>query len=111
MLRVEPVSPMYDTAEFGAVPLLDAVATSSDEGVTIFAVNRSTDTPLSLDIDARALSGARIVSATTLTDPDVYARNTADDPDRIAPRANDDIEHNPMRVRLPPVSWNVIRLT
>jgi alpha-N-arabinofuranosidase len=110
VLRVEPVSPLYDTAEFGEVPLLDAVATRSDEGVTIFAVNRSTDTPLSLEIDARALGGARITSATTLTDPDVHARNTADDPDRIAPRANDDIEHDPMRVRLPPVSWNVIRL-
>ncbi|MFI9843909.1 alpha-N-arabinofuranosidase [Nonomuraea sp. NPDC051941] len=110
VLRVEPVSPSYETAQFGEVPLLHAVATHSEEGTTLFAVNRSTDGPLSLEIDTRALGGARIVEATTLTDPDVYARNTADDPDRIAPQANTDVEQDPARVLLPPVSWNVIRL-
>ncbi|GAA1262672.1 alpha-N-arabinofuranosidase [Planotetraspora silvatica] len=110
VLRVEPVSPLYETAEYGEVPLLHAVATHSEEGTTLFAVNRSTDRPLSLVIDARALGDARIVEATTLTDPDVYARNTADAPGRIAPRPNPDIEHDPLHVLLPPVSWNVIRL-
>ncbi|MGP3964941.1 arabinosylfuranosidase ArfA [Nonomuraea sp. 3N208] len=113
VLRIEPVSPLYETAEYGEVPVLHAVATHSGEGTTVFAVNRSTDGPLSLEIDARALGGrtpARIVEATTLTDTDVYARNTADDPDRVAPRPNADVEQDPMRVLLPPVSWNVIRL-
>ncbi|GAA3236993.1 arabinosylfuranosidase ArfA [Nonomuraea helvata] len=110
VLRVESVSPSYETAEYGEVPLLHAVATHSEEGTTLFAVNRSTDGPLSLEIDARALGGARILEATTLTHTDVYARNTADDPDRVAPRPNADVEHDPARVLLPPVSWNVIRL-
>jgi alpha-N-arabinofuranosidase len=110
VLRVEPVSPVYETAQYGEVPLLDAVATHSGEGTTVFAVNRSADGPLSLEIDARSLGGRRIVEATTLTDADVYARNTADDPDRVAPRPNADVEHDPLRVLLPPVSWNVIRL-
>ncbi|MEV4835657.1 alpha-N-arabinofuranosidase [Nonomuraea sp. NPDC049486] len=111
VLRVEPVSPLYETAQYGEVPLLHAVATHGDEGVTIFAVNRATDGPLSLEIDARALGGARITSATTLTGPDVYARNTADDPDQVAPRPNENVEQDPMRVLLPPVSWNVIHLS
>ncbi|TDC97786.1 alpha-N-arabinofuranosidase [Nonomuraea deserti] len=110
VLRVEPVSPSYETKEYGEVPLLHAVATHAEEGTTLFAVNRSTDAPLSLKIDARALGGARIVEATTLADSDVYARNTADASDRIAPRPNPDVEHDPARVLLPPVSWNVIRL-
>ncbi|MGN9842702.1 arabinosylfuranosidase ArfA [Nonomuraea sp. H19] len=113
VLRIEPVSPSYETAEYGEVPLLHAVATHSEEGTTLFAVNRSTDRALSLEIDAKALGGrtpVRILEATTMTDADVYARNTADDPDRIAPRPNADVEHDPMRVLLPPVSWNVIRL-
>ncbi|SEG91396.1 alpha-N-arabinofuranosidase [Nonomuraea solani] len=110
VLRVEPVSPSYDTKLYGEVPLVHAVATHSEEGTTLFAVNRSTDEPLSLEIDARALGGVRVVEATTLTDPDVYARNTADDPDRIAPRPNPDVEPDPLRILLPPVSWNVIRL-
>jgi alpha-N-arabinofuranosidase len=110
VLRVEPVSPLYETAEFGEVPLLHAVATRSDRGVTVFAVNRSADGPLSLEIDARALGAVTVTSATTLTDPDVYARNSADEPDRIAPRPNTDIQRDPLRVLLPPVSWNVIHL-
>jgi alpha-N-arabinofuranosidase len=65
------------------------------------------DGPLSLELDAR---GLRITSATTLTDPDVYARNTVDDPDRVSPRPNENVEQDPMRVLLPPVSWNVIHL-
>ena len=108
VLRVEPVSPLYDSAQYGEVPLLHAVATRSDEGVTVFAVNRAVDGPLSLELDAR---GLRITSATTLTDPDVYARNTADDPDRVSPRPNENVEQDPMRVLLPPVSWNVIHLS
>ncbi|MFC4535607.1 alpha-N-arabinofuranosidase [Sphaerisporangium dianthi] len=111
VLRVEPVSPMRETAEFGEVPLLHAVATRDDDVTTVFAVNRSTDRPLELTLDARALGEVRLVEATTLSDPDVYAVNTADDPDRIAPRANPDVETDPLRVVLPPVSWNVIRLT
>lgn len=111
VLRVEPVSPVYETKVYGEVPLLDAVATHSGEGTTVFAVNRSADGPLELEIDARALGGGtRVVEATTLTDPDVYARNTAGEPDRIVPRPNIDVEHDPLRVLLPPVSWNVIRL-
>ncbi|NUR87358.1 MAG: alpha-N-arabinofuranosidase [Nonomuraea sp.] len=110
VLRVEPVSPLYDTAEYGEVPLLHAVATHSGEGTTVFAINRATDGPLELRIDARALGSARIVEATTLAGPDVYARNTADAPDTVAPRVNTDVRDDPMTVVLPPVSWNVIRL-
>ncbi|MEV0385356.1 alpha-N-arabinofuranosidase [Nonomuraea sp. NPDC050643] len=111
VLRVEPVSPSYETKEYGEVPLVHAVATHAQEGgTTLFAVNRSTDGPVSLEIDTRALGGVRVVEATTLTDSDVYARNTADDPGRIAPRPNTDVEHDPARILLPPVSWNVIRL-
>ncbi|SDJ95399.1 alpha-N-arabinofuranosidase [Nonomuraea maritima] len=110
VLRVEPTAPTYETKAYGEVPVIDAVATHGEDGTTLFVVNRSADQPVSLDIDTRALGGARLVEATTLTDPDVYARNTADDPDRIAPRPNPDVEHDPLRVLLPPVSWNVIRL-
>ncbi|MEV0618680.1 alpha-N-arabinofuranosidase [Nonomuraea sp. NPDC050404] len=110
VLRVEPETPSYETKAYGQQPLLEAVATHSPQGTTLFAVNRSTDGPLSLEIDARALGGVRVVEATTLTGPDVYARNTADDPERVVPRPNPDVEPDPLRVLLPPVSWNVIRL-
>ncbi|MGW4640359.1 arabinosylfuranosidase ArfA [Sphaerisporangium sp. NPDC004334] len=110
VLRLEPDSPVHETAQYGEVPLLHAVATHDDEATTVFAVNRSTDRPLELTLDARALGDVRVVEATTLTDSDVYAYNSADDPDRIAPRPNPDVDTDPLRVVLPPVSWNVIRL-
>ncbi|WP_214414633.1 arabinosylfuranosidase ArfA [Sphaerisporangium fuscum] len=111
VLRTEISSPLYDTAEFGEVPLLHAVATHSEETgeIAVFAVNRSLDQPLELTLGTRAFPGARVAEATTLCGPDVYARNTADDPGRVTPRPNPDVQDG--RVVLPPVSWNVIRLT
>ncbi|MEW9533271.1 alpha-N-arabinofuranosidase [Microbispora sp. NPDC049125] len=110
VLRVEPSGPLYETAEFGEVPVLHAVATHAEDETTLFAVNRSTSAPLSLEVDTRALGAVRVIEATTLSGPDVYARNTADSPGRVAPRPNADIQQDPLRVLLPPVSWNVIRL-
>ncbi|NUR86518.1 MAG: alpha-N-arabinofuranosidase [Nonomuraea sp.] len=101
VLRVEPVSPRYDTAAYGEAPLLHATATRSEEETVVFAVNRSVDQPMSLRIDGHA---GEVIEATTLAGPDVYAR------DGVAPRQNPDVERDPLRVLLPPVSWNVIRL-
>ncbi|NUO60821.1 MAG: alpha-N-arabinofuranosidase [Hamadaea sp.] len=114
VLRVEPVSPTYETTEYGDVPLLHAVATHDAETgtTTVFAVNRSLDAPLSLEVDTRAFGPMRIAEATTLAGDDVYARNTADDPDRVTPQPNPSaaVDSGTVRVSLPPVSWNVIRL-
>ncbi|NUR95947.1 MAG: alpha-L-arabinofuranosidase, partial [Kribbellaceae bacterium] len=114
VLRVEPVSPTYETTEYGEVPLLHAVATHDAETgtTTVFAINRSLDAPLSLEVDTRAFGPMRIAEATTLAGDDVYARNTADDPDRVTPQPNPSaaVDSGTVRVSLPPVSWNVIRL-
>ncbi|MBE3014031.1 alpha-N-arabinofuranosidase [Microbispora sp. NEAU-D428] len=104
VLRVETVSPTYDTAGYGEVPLLHATATTTGDQTVVFAVNRSVDRPLSVTVDGPI---TRVVDATTLTDPDVYARNSADTPDRVTPRP---LPADGTTVTLPPVSWNVIRL-
>ncbi|MFC4585401.1 arabinosylfuranosidase ArfA [Sphaerisporangium corydalis] len=110
VLRVDPVSPLYETAEFGDVPLVHAVATHDGDHTTVFAVNRSVDRPVELTLDTRALGDVRVIEAMTLSGPDVYAVNTADAPDRVAPRPNTGVGASPLRVMLPPVSWNVVRL-
>jgi len=113
VLRVEPVSPVYETGEYGDVPLLHAVATHDAETgeTTVFAVNRSIDAPLLLEIDTRALAAVRVTEAYTLAGDDPYARNTADDPDRVAPRPLPaTADGGSLQASLPPVSWNVIRL-
>ena len=116
VLRVEPRVPVYDSRQHGDVPLLDATATYDEESgaVTVFAVNRSPDDDLDLEVDLRALPGLRVESATTLAGPDgdIRATNTAERPDAVRPRANSRarVESGHLTAALPPVSWNVVRL-
>ncbi|MFD1938877.1 MULTISPECIES: alpha-N-arabinofuranosidase [Nonomuraea] len=113
VLRVEVASPTHETERYGEVATLDAVATHDGESTTLFAVNRSVDRPLTLTADLRALGPVRIAEATVLSGPDPYARNTADAPDTVRPRRNDEarLDGGALELTLPPVSWNVIRLT
>jgi alpha-N-arabinofuranosidase len=114
VLRVEPSSPVYETARFGEVPVLDAVATWDAESgeAAVFAVNRHQDEPLVLDVDVRALPVSAVREALTLADDDRGARNTAEQPDRVVPRPNATAElvDGRLRVQLPPVSWSLLRL-
>ncbi|MEO3814454.1 alpha-N-arabinofuranosidase [Sphaerisporangium sp. B11E5] len=114
VLRIEPVSPSYTTERFGEVPTLDAVATHDEEsGATaLFAVNRSTEHPLTLTVHLGGLGETRLTEATTLSGPDPYARNTADAPGTVVPRPNPDarLAGGTLEITLPPVSWNVVRL-
>jgi len=113
VLRVEPRVATYDAARYGDVPLVDATATlDPDTGdVTILAVNRSTSEPILLDADVRAI-GAHRVAATTLGGTELDRKNTAAEPEAVSPRALTavDTTDGRLRVALPPVSWNVIRL-
>ncbi|GAB3205057.1 alpha-N-arabinofuranosidase [Marinactinospora thermotolerans] len=114
VLRVEPTCPTHETARYGEVPVIDAVATYDAEAATaaIFVVNRSTDSPVSLDVDTRGLAAERVTRCLTLSDTDVYAYNTARHPDRVAPRDNKDVrlDGGRLNIVLPPVSWSVIEL-
>jgi alpha-N-arabinofuranosidase len=114
VLRVEPATPTYDTHRFGATPVVDAVATHDEDGgeVVIFAVNRSQEEGVALDVGLRAFPRHRIVEHIVVADDDVRAANTRDRPDRVAPQRAGGAERDgdAQRVTLPPVSWNVIRL-
>jgi alpha-L-arabinofuranosidase len=112
VLRVEPSSPRYHTARFGDVPLLEAVATQDDEWVTVFAVNRSVDSPLGLTANLRALPAHEVVEHIVLTAPDRTLTNTVAEPDRVVPHRVDgaSIVDGELTAELPALSWNVIRL-
>jgi alpha-N-arabinofuranosidase len=108
------LSPVHETARFGEVPVLDAVATwdADAEEAAVFAVNRSQHEPLVLDVDVRALPVSSVREALTLADDDRTARNTAEQPDRVVPLANRTAElvDGRLRMELPPVSWSLLRL-
>ncbi|SCF48902.1 alpha-N-arabinofuranosidase [Micromonospora matsumotoense] len=115
VLRVEPRCPTYETARYGAVPALDAVAThDADTGdVTVFVVNRHQSQAATLTV---AVTGfgveLRVAESWTLADDDLLAVNTADCPDRVVARPTADVEvtDGVLRATLPPVSWSAVRL-
>ncbi|PRX96105.1 alpha-N-arabinofuranosidase [Allonocardiopsis opalescens] len=115
VLRTVPVSPSAATGRHGTVPLVDAVATHDAEHgrAAVFLVNRSTDTPATVEIDARALAPTGPARCRTLSDPDPYAANTAERPDRVAPRPNTEVhtEDGRVTVVVPPVSWSILELS
>jgi alpha-N-arabinofuranosidase len=114
VLRLAVDAPVQETAKFGPVPVIDAVATHDPEtgGVVILAVNRSLTHDVALGVDLRGFPGLRVTEALTLSNPDHTWSATADDATSVLPRTNttakvaDDHAH----VELPPVSWSILRL-
>lgn len=113
-LELKLDAPTYATAQYGEVPLVDAVATHDDATgrTAVFLVNRSQDEPVTLTIDIATLGDLSVLETHTLADDDMYAKNTLDDPERVAPRPNDSahIDGGELTVTLPPVSWTALSL-
>jgi alpha-L-arabinofuranosidase len=113
---LQPVlaGPVTDTAGFGRTPLVDAAATLDEEGgtVSVFVVNRDQADPVALSIDLRGLPAAVVGEHTAVFDEDSDAVNTAAAPERVRPRrlADVPVRDGTVQVRLPPTSWNMIRI-
>ncbi|HEY6746670.1 MAG TPA: alpha-N-arabinofuranosidase [Mycobacteriales bacterium] len=115
VLRLDARGPVRETAAWGPVPVLDAVAVHDEESgaVTVFAVNRDQREPMTVDLDLRGLPGLVAGQHTTLAGDDPDAVNDAANPDRVSPRQLDDVkvDGGHTHVGLPPLSWNMIRFT
>jgi alpha-N-arabinofuranosidase len=99
-----------ETAAHGSVPVLDAVATTDDDGVSIFLVNRGA-TPTRVTIDLSAAAPTQVLEAITLWDADPAARNTLDQPGRVGLRPLDTVLSNGVvELTLAPASWSAVRL-
>jgi alpha-L-arabinofuranosidase len=114
VLDLQVTSPAYANKEFGAVPLLDAVAVLDEEReeLAVFAVNRDQGAALLLDGDMRGVTGYKVVEHIVLEHTDSKARNTAERPNEVVPHAGGDCKLVDGRLiaTLPKLSWNVIRL-
>lgn len=114
VLRVAVDSPTHETARFGDVATLDAVATHDPETgeVVLLATNRSVTQDVTLDVDLRGFPGLRVVEALTLSHPDHSWSATADDDTTVRPRPNTTakVADGRARAELPPVSWSIVRL-
>lgn len=115
VLNLNLRAPSYQTAKFGEVSTLDAVAThDADSGeLAIFVVNRHQSEAAILDVGLRAFSSnLHVLDAWTISDENPYAVNTQELPHRVTPRPTPSatITDNSLRLELPPISWTAIRL-
>lgn len=108
-------SPVYDSKNYSEVPYLESVAVLSPDAseITVFAVNRSLDEDLLLELSLQNLEDYTVYEHTTLDHNDPKAANTKTQPAQVVPRtvktgfSNEETTAN---VVLPKLSWNVIRL-
>jgi alpha-N-arabinofuranosidase len=115
VLRLAVESPSYETAVYGRVPLVDAVATLDDdsEAVSVFLVNRSQDASTTVSIDLGSLGPVQLGESITLADDDPNVTNTLEDQDHVAPAPNRSalIEKGVLTVDLPAISWSALQLS
>lgn len=113
-LRALVDSPVYSCADYDAVPIIDTAATLGDDGsVTVFVVNRDLKEDSLLDLDLRAFGDLKLQEHILLHHDDVKAVNTEEHPDTVIPMAGPGgtIENGRAQIRVPALSWNVLRLS
>lgn len=102
----------YDSSHHMAVPFVECVATVEDQKgeLTVFAVNRSPQEKVQLEIDLQDFEGWRLAEHLILINEDIKASNTAQNPDRVQPsRGETRIQDQKAVAELEKLSWNVIR--
>ncbi len=101
----------FDTKHYSDVPVVDAAAVlGEDETVTVFAVNRDLENPVSLECDFRSFEGYKVVSHSVLHHDDVKALNTEANPNEVVPCDVEPVVEDG-KIMLHASSWNVIRLS
>jgi alpha-N-arabinofuranosidase len=114
VLRVARRSPSYEAGQMGEAPYLQlaAVQDAATDGLAIFAVNRSLEEPMTLDVALRGFSALAPLETIELHHDDLDAGNSATRPDEVAPVAvrNAQISGDRLSVELRPASWNLLRL-
>jgi alpha-N-arabinofuranosidase len=114
VLGASPSGPTVETARYGEVPIVDALATHDNEtgSLTVLAVNRSIAEPVELTVDVSPLSGGEVVEMVVLSVEDPGAVNTLRHPDRVLPRPGQwRVAGKDIVLVLPPVSWSMLRIS
>lgn len=114
VLQAVTDSPAYDTKDFCDVPYVEAVSVLNENGdVVIFAVNRSQEEPMLLEVDLQGFGEYRPAGHTVLESEELKAVNTGKEPFKVAPHeaGKTVLEDGRVKCVLNSLSWNVIRLT
>jgi len=122
VLRAEIDSPSYEARYFdprGAIdqyypvtaPYLKLAAVQTNDGITLFAINRGLDEAMPLEVVLSGFGSLTLLDANVLRHDDLTAVNTAEDPDRVAPLplGGVTVSGDRVAVTLPAASWSVMR--
>lgn len=107
-------TPVYDCSDYEGVPILDTMATLDDNGsLTIFCVNRDLSEDCLLSLDLRSFGNLAMTEHIVLHNDNVKAVNTEENPENVTPFTlpTSDITEGKGQIRLPALSWNVLRFT
>lgn len=114
-LRTVVDGPTYDAEIANDVPYLDVsvVRSTAGDALTFFVVNRHLTETLELASVLNGFPAARVVEHIQMTHADLNAVNSAATPDNVVPKSVDGTiaEDGVLRSKLPPLSYNVIRLS
>ena len=111
-LRPIVKTPVYDCSDYEGVPVLDTMATESDDGsLTIFCVNRDLQEDCLLGLDLRAFGDLVMTEHIAMHHDDVKAVNTEENPENVVPFTLPvtPIDGGRGEILLPALSWNVLR--
>lgn len=102
---------VHESAEFGPVPTLDAVATRNGDELTVFVLNRG-DQDATLEVELDGPGAWRGVGHSALVVDQPAAANTAACPDAVVPseRPAPSVANGRLRLQLPALSWHCVRL-
>jgi alpha-N-arabinofuranosidase len=110
-------SDSHDTVQHGTVDLVDAAVTATDEEIVLYLVNRSSSSPLTLEVDLAGAPASTVLSAQSLYAPeggDRFATNAVDHQDTVRPVGLADVvltENGTVAtIVLPALSWSIVRL-
>lgn len=105
-MNVELESPSYHSKNHEEIPFLEATAVRNDEQtITVFAVNRSVDTDITLRTNLDGMGDYMLTEHIVLEKQSLKDVNTADSP-AVVPKYK---TVGACRLQLSPLSWNVLR--
>jgi alpha-N-arabinofuranosidase len=110
ILRTSPSVPTIATELHGEVPVFDTVVVSDDVAgsMTMFSVNRSVTDPADVKIDLSSLGTMQVTEHLVLARPNPTTSGIQAGGDGLQP-APWHLEHSELTLRLPPVSWSMVR--
>lgn len=103
----------YSTEKVKNVPYVETIGILNEEKseLTVFAVNRSLEDDINLEIDLSDFPTAKLLEHIVMEHDDMKAVNSAENPNNITPKSNGSttIGSNAATAVLNKHSWNVIR--